>query len=52
MSVLSLYVLAVICFVVSKMLVRSDVANYGLAIVGFALFGLAFYRFIKFRKQR
>ncbi|MBD3582568.1 hypothetical protein [Flavobacterium selenitireducens] len=47
-----LYLSAVACFVLSKIFHKADLVNYAFAITGFALFGIAFYRFFTSRRKR
>lgn len=51
-SVLKLYLMAVACFIVSRLFEgRIEVLNYAFAVIGFALFLLAFLKYYKSRKR-
>lgn len=51
-SVTLLYLLAVVCFIFSRYFEgKIEVVNYGLAIVGFGLFALAFWKYFKGKKR-
>ncbi|NUY81114.1 hypothetical protein HUK80_09425 [Flavobacterium sp. MAH-1] len=51
-SPITLYVLAVGCFVFSKLFANKiDVADYAFAALGFVLFALAFWKYFKNRKR-
>gem|GEM_PF-5166131 len=51
-SVATLYILAVICFVISRLFAKVEAVNYSLAIIGFLLFGFAFYNYFRSSKRR
>ena len=52
LSAVKLFVLATLCFAVSKLFSgRIEIADYAFAVIGFVLFGLCFWTYYKNRKR-